>query len=405
MDEFRGMRFIRHGIRPNLGLFLTLMGINALVGALAGTERTVFPALADMRFGVTDYAVAVSFIASFGLAKAAANLFSASLFQRMSRKRVLLLGWMIALPAPLLMLWAPHWWILVAANLLIGFSQGLTWTSAVVMKMDVAGPLQRGVAMGLNEFAGYLALGLTAFFTGWMGSHGGVYPFPLYLATLIIAVGIVWTWIGVCDTKEWMEQEIPEQQTTQTSVFRAVSGGDWELTTITQAGFVNNLNDGVVWGLLPVLAVHHGYSLGEAGWLAAIYPAVWGIAQLFTGWMADRFSSRALITTGMLLQGIALIGIPRSVSRFELMIFFLVLLGIGTALVYPTFLAQISQRLSPKQRAEGLSYFRFWRDLGYVVGVLFTFILLDYLFISSVFEVVGVVTIVSGGLVFMPFRR
>nr|HMQ77345.1 MFS transporter [Flavobacteriales bacterium]HMR28678.1 MFS transporter [Flavobacteriales bacterium] len=356
------------GLRQNWKQFTLLVIVNAFVGGMVGIERTVLPLLAEVEFGIASHAAALSFIMAFGISKALANYFTGRLAGRYGRKALLVTGWTLALPVPFMLIYADVWAWIVAANILLGIHQGFAWSSTVVMKMDLVGEKDRGLAMGLNEFAGYLAVGLMAFLTGYLAAHYGPRPVPFQVGIGIAVIGLLLTLLWVKDTVHHVAAEgatsaIPKLK----RVFVETSLTHRTLGPVTQAGLVNNLNDGMLWGLLPVLLFNEGLGQERIGLIAAVYPAVWGIGQLFTGTLADHANRRTLLMLGMVLQGIAILGLP-FVHAQGAYIALSAALGLGTALVYPTFLAVLAAHTHPQQRSEAVGVFRLWRDLGYAIG-------------------------------------
>ncbi len=391
------------GLRENWKQFSLLVLINAFVGAMAGIERTILPQLAETAFGIKAATATLSFIIAFGVVKAFSNYFAGRLANKIGRKRLLVMGWLFALPVPLLLLYAPTWNWVIFANVLLGIHQGLTWSTNVLMKIELAGEKQRGLAMGLNEFAGYLAVALAAFGTGWIAAHYGVRPYPFYLGIGISFTGLLLTVLFVNDTSG---HSLTEQKTSTiprlTNIIRQTTWEHPNLGAITQAGLVNNLNDGMVWGLLPMVLIREGFSLAYVGWIAATYPAIWGIGQLFTGGLSDKMSKKKLLISGMLLQGTAiLLMIPA--ATFWQYLLLAALLGIGTAMVYPTFLAGIAENTHPADRPQSLGIFRFWRDLGYAIGALLTGILADTFGFGMAIGTIGFLTILSGIIIKIRF--
>lgn len=386
---------IELGLRKNGKQFVLLIIINAFVGAMVGLERTIFPQFAELEFGMASNSAMLSFITAFGLSKAMANYYTGRLANKIGRKNLLVIGWLFAIPVPLLLLYAPNWNWVVFANILLGISQGLAWSSTVVMKIDLVGEKNRGLAMGLNEFAGYFAVGITAFLTGYLAHNYGIKPYPFYLGMLISAVGLILSLIWAKDTRAFVQKEHEtDNKISLKSVFRETTFKNKTLSSVTQAGLINNLNDGMIWGLLPILLFSYHFNTENIGIITAIYPAVWGIGQLFTGKMSDHFSKKAMLFWGMLLQGIAILVIPMS-SNFYILAGLSAALGLGTALVYPTFLATIAQVTSAKQRAESIGVFRLWRDLGYAFGAVISGIIADMFGLSYAVILIGAITIVS----------
>ncbi|MEN9939286.1 MAG: hypothetical protein RIR61_93 [Bacteroidota bacterium] len=358
------------GLRRNVGQFSLLVLVNALVGAMVGMERSILGPLAESRYGLTSAAVLMQFLVAFGVAKALANYATAWLAPRYGRRWVLRLGWLLALPVPWMLGWAPNWGWIVAANVLLGLNQGLAWSSTVVMKMDLVDDRQRGLAMGLNEFAGYLAVAVAAGATGWAAQRYGLGPQIFAVGGAVAVLGTLLSFTAVRQTEKHVAQAATESRTERLCCpFAQVTWKHPALSSIAQAGLVNNLNDALVWGWVPTVLWIKGFDLIQIGQIAAVYPAVWGITQLATGPLADRFSARNLITLGMLVQALAL-GIMPWLSSFESWVGASVLLGVGTALVYPTFLSATAQWTHPLDRASALGIFRFWRDLGYAAGAL-----------------------------------
>lgn len=386
---------IKLGLKENWLQFTILVIVNAFVGGMVGLERTIFPKFAEIEFGVASKTAILSFIIAFGITKAITNYFTGRLANRMGRKNLLILGWIFAIPIPFILINATSWNWVVFANILLGINQGLTWSSTVVMKIDLVGEKNRGMAMGINEFAGYFAVGIMAFLTGIIAQKYGVTPYPFYLGIGISVIGLLLSLIFVQDTREFVNKE---QQTTRTNklenIFLETSFKDRTLSAITQAGLVNNLNDGMIWGLLPILLFSLNYDTKSIGIIAAIYPAVWGIGQLATGRMADIYSKKGMLFWGMLAQGFAILLIPFFTGFYELAVI-AIILGLGTALVYPTFLSAIADATRPNQRAESIGVFRLWRDLGYAVGAILSGIIADLFGVSYAVLTIGGITVLS----------
>ena len=398
--EIRLPRQIRQGVRANWRQFALLVAVNAFVGGMIGLERTVLPLLAEREFGVTSKAAAVSFIFTFGLAKALTNLFSGQLAGRFTRKRLLVAGWLCGVPVPLILIWAPAWSWIVAANLLLGVNQGLTWSMTVNMKLDLAGEKRRGLALGLNEAVGYLAVAATAFLTGVIAERYGLRPEPFYLGIGIAAAGLALSTLFVRDTGAFIAHEAaghaPHPETVSlATTFAEATWRDRRLWSVSQAGFVNNLNDGVIWGIFPLFFAARGLSLQRIAVLAAAYPLVWGGLQILTGWMSDATGRKPLIVGGMLLQGVA-IWLVTVGTHFALWTLAVGLVGLGTAMVYPTLLAAISDYAHPRQRAPVLGVYRFWRDGGAMAGALVGGLLADSLGFEAAIRLVAVLTVLSG---------
>ena len=386
---------IKLGLKENWKQFSILVIVNAFVGGMVGLERTIFPKFASQEFGISSKTAILSFIIAFGITKAITNYFTGKLANKYGSKNLLILGWIFALPIPLILLNASSWNWVIFANILLGINQGLTWSSTVVMKIDLVGDKDRGLAMGINEFAGYFAVGIVAFLTGIIAQEFGVIPYPFYLGIGISFIGLILSILFVNDTRKFVNQE----QQIDTSekldnVFIETTFKNKNLSAITQAGMVNNLNDGMIWGLLPILLVSLQFDTKSIGIIAATYPTVWGIGQLFTGKMSDVYSKKAMLFWGMLFQGIAIISIVY-ISSFYGLICIAIILGFGTALVYPTFLSAIASTTTPTQRAESIGVFRLWRDLGYAIGAILSGIIADVWGIEYAIISIGVITILS----------
>jgi MFS family permease len=398
---------VRLGLRENAAQFALLVAVNALVGASLGQERTVVPLLARNVFGVEAFTGALSFIVAFGLAKAATNYLAGSLSDRYGRRPVLLTGWVVAVPVPLLLLWAPTWGWVVAANVLLGVSQGLTWSTTVVMKIDLVGPSRRGLAMGLNESAGYLAVAGAALATGWLAEAYGLRPAPFLFGLAVAAIGLGVSAVFVHETREHARLEArlhpppggpTEAEAAGRGIFVRTTFTDPALSSASQAGLVNNLNDGLAWGLFPVLYASAGLSVGRVGVLAAVYPAVWGLGQLVTGALSDRWGRKWLVVGGMLLQAGAL-GLVAVASTFSSWVVAGVLLGAGTAMVYPTLLAAVGDVAHPAWRARAVGTYRLWRDAGFAVGAVVAGVLADAFGLRPAVGWVAALTAASGLLV------
>ncbi|CAN7665678.1 MFS transporter [Mesorhizobium caraganae] len=400
---------VRLGLKENWRQFALLMLVNAFVGGMVGIERTVVPLIGSEEFGIKSTTLVVSFIVSFGVVKALANLVSGQLADTWGRKRVLVLGWLVGLPVPFMIIWAPSWGWVIAANALLGVNQGLAWSMTVVMKVDLVGPKSRGLAVGLNEFAGYLAVGVTAFLTGYLASRYGMRPVPIYLGIGYAVAGTVLSVLLIRDTRGHLRLETSAhaQQSAPISfreVFALTSFRDRNLFAASQAGLVNNLNDGMSWGIFPLFFASFGLGVERIGILKAIYPATWGILQIVTGPLSDRWGRKGLIVAGMWIQAGGLF-LTAATSRFEWWLVGSLLLGLGTAMVYPSLITAVSDASHPSWRARSLSVYRFWRDLGYAIGALSAGLIADRFGLSSAITSIAALTFLSGTVVAMLMRE
>src|SRR5829696_3171474 len=409
MVEGNEKRSVRLGLKENWRQFALLVLVNSFVGGMVGLERTVVPLVGTQEFGLVLKTAIFSFIVAFGLVKALSNLFAGGLADRFGRKAVLVAGWLVGVPVPLMLMYAPSWGWVVAANILLGVDQGLAWSMTVVMKIDLVGPRGRGLAVSLNEFAGYLAVGLTALATGYLASVYGLRPEPFYLGVAYVVLGLLVSVFLVRDTGEYIRLEMqshPPQpnQLTFREVFAITSLKDRNLFACSQAGLANNLNDGMSWGVFPIFFSAFGLGVERIGILKAVYPAVWGILQIVTGPLSDHLGRKWLIVGGMWVQagGIFVTVAGRSFGWWMLGS---ILLGLGTAMVYPSLIAAVSDNAHPSWRARSLSVYRFWRDLGYAVGALSAGIIADTLGLSIAIGSVGVLTILSGAVVATSLRE
>lgn len=386
---------LKLGLKENWKQFTLLVIINAFVGGMVGLERTIFPQFAEVQFGVASKTAILSFITAFGITKAITNYFTGRFANKYGRRNLLLFGWVLALPIPFLLIYAQNWTMVILANVLLGISQGLTWSSTVVMKIDLVGDKDRGLAMGLNEFAGYFAVGVVAFLTGYVANRYGIVPYPFYLGIGISVIGLLLTYFFVNDTRAFVQKEsTTDTSETLENIFIETTFKNKTLSSVTQAGLVNNLNDGMIWGLFPLILGSYQFDMHRVGIVTAIYPTVWGIGQLFTGKMADIFSKKSMLFWGMFLQGVAILLVPFSQNFFVLSALS-AFLGFGTSLVYPTFLATIAQATSPAQRAESIGTFRLWRDLGYAFGAIISGSIADAWGIEYAILFIGGLTVVS----------
>ena len=393
------MEDVKLGLKENWRQFTLLVIVNAFVGGMVGLERSILPRIADIEFHIAAKTAILSFIIVFGIVKAITNYYTGTLADKFGRKKLLVAGWIIATPIPFILMFAPSWSWIIAANVLLGINQGLAWSSTVVMKIDLVGEKQRGFAMGLNEFAGYIALALIAFLTGWIASEYGIRPYPFYIGIVLVFLGLFGSIFFIKDTKHHVAKEtisntIPRLK----NIFWDTTWKDKNLGSVTQAGLINNLNDGMAWGIFPILLATKGFTIGEIGIITAIYPAVWGVGQLFTGRMADKFCKKDMLYIGMFLQAIALIALVWANTMFHFIVLSSVL-GWGTAMVYPTFLATVAENTNPQDRAESIGIFRLWRDLGYAIGAIFTGIIADLVSINASIIFIGSLTLVSAFII------
>ena len=402
-------RKVRLGLAENLPQFLLLMLVNALVGGMVGLERTVVPLIGAEEFRLTSTTLIASFIVSFGVVKAFTNLVTGHFADLYGRKRLLILGWLVALPVPFIVMWAPAWSWIVVANALLGVSQGLTWSTTVIMKIDLVGPRSRGLAVGLNEFAGYFALAVTAFASGYIAQRYGLRPAPFYIGIVYGVLGLALSILVVRDTRGHVQFEAanhpsPAQSLSFREVFRRTTIGDRNLFAASQAGLVNNLNDGMSWGIFPLYFAAFGLNVERIGILKAAYPAVWSILQTITGPLSDRWGRKGLIVAGMWVQALGL-SVTATSSAFGGWLVGSVFLGIGTAMVYPALLAVVSDVAHPSWRARALSVYRFWRDLGYAIGAVSAGLVADFYGLRWAIAAIAAVTFVSGTVVGVAMRE
>lgn len=393
--EMGTVKNIKPGLKQNWQQFTLLVIINAFVGGMIGLERSILPSIAEEEFHLSVKTAILSFIIVFGITKAMANYFMGKYANSWGRKRMLVIGWLFGLPVPFLLMYAPDWNWIIFTNVLLGINQGFAWSATVIMKIDLVGPKDRGLAMGINEFAGYLSVGIVAFATSWVAANYGLRPYPFYIGIVLVVAGLLGSLFFIKDTHQHVAAEtVDHPKKKLDNIFWQTTWKHPNLGSISQAGLVNNLNDGMVWGLLPLFLLAKNYSLAQIGVVAGIYPVVWGLGQLFTGKLGDHYCKKDLLFLGMLLQSVALIGILLS-TQYWLDIVAAVFLGWGTAMVYPTFLSAIADSTHPAQRAESIGVFRMWRDLGYAVGALLTGIVADFFGMSSALVLIILLTMMS----------
>ncbi len=392
------------GLLENWKQFSLLVLINGLVGGMIGLERSILPSLASQFFGMESQAAMFSFIVVFGISKALSNYYAGHFANHFGRKYVLIFGWFFAIPIPFIFMWAPTWNWIIAANVLLGINQGLAWSSTVTMKIDLVGDRNRGLAMGINEFAGYLSVGLVAFLTAWIAQHYGIRPYPFYLGIAFVVLGLFLSVFFVHDTRGHVATAAVQSSLPRlTSIFWDTTYSHPNLGAVTQAGFINNLNDGMIWGLLPMLLLAKDFPLADMGVIVALYPMVWGIAQLGAGKMSDIICQKDLLILGMFIQALALYGLIVAQTYWHFA-GLSVLLGLGTAMVYPTFMAAVTQNTHPMDRAKSLGVFRLWRDLGYAVGAILTGLSLNYFPIWVIIALIATLTILSAGILKIRMR-
>lgn len=384
------------GLKENAGQFWLLVLVNGFVGSMVGLERSVIPEFAETVFGINGHTALLSFIVAFGLAKSGANLAMGRLATKYTRRQLLLIGWLFALPVPWLLLYAGSWWWVIIANLLLGINQGLAWSATVVMKIDLVGEKNRGLAMGINEFAGYLAVGIVAFLAGYIASTTGDVTMAFVPGIAFSIVGLLLTLFLIRDTHAHVQTETKQTNIPLLrNIWKDATWRHGNLGSVTLNGFVNNLNDGILWGLLPVLLSTKGYTLTETGFLAGIYPVVWGLGQLVTGKLGDLLCKKQLLSMGMLVQGVA-IGLLLFAGSYPVLVAALVILGAGTALVYPNFLSVVAENTHPGQRPQSLGIFRFWRDFGYVAGAVAAGVFGDLFGLQAVILGTAILTVSAG---------
>ena len=399
------MENIKLGLKENWKQFTLLVIVNAFVGGMVGLERTILPQIAEEKFDLVAKTVILSFIIVFGITKAITNFFAGAFADKVGRKNLLVIGWIVAIPIPYLLIYANSWSWIIFANFLLGINQGLTWSSTVVTKIDLVGEKSRGLAMGLNESAGYLAVGAVAFLTGWIASNYGLIPYPFYIGIVLSVLGLLFSIFFIKDTKHHVAKESQKSKIPLLkNVFWDTTWKNNNLGSISQAGLVNNLNDGMIWGLFPILLATLNFDLKQIGIIVSVYPTVWGIGQLVTGKLADVLPKKLMLFWGMLLQGIALFLMTNATTYFHFIILSIIL-GLGTATVYPTFLAGIADYTNPVQRAKSIGVFRLWRDLGYAIGAILTGIVADAFGIISSVKLIAVITLISAFVIFFRMDK
>ncbi|MCE7995577.1 MAG: MFS transporter [Roseivirga sp.] len=395
---------VKLGLKENWQQFSLLLLINAFVGGMVGLERTILPRLAEEEFLVVATSAVLSFIIVFGLVKAIVNYFAGVLANRLGRKKLLIIGWLFAIPIPFILMYAEAWEYVVLANVLLGVNQGLAWSSTVVMKIDLVGEKHRGLAMGLNESFGYFSIALVAFTTGWIAAEFGLRPYPFYQGIAFVSLGLLLSVFFVKDTEHHVAAESrTNTQKRLKNIFWDTTWKDNNLGSVSQAGFVNNLNDGMIWGTLPIVLADRGFDLKAIALIVAIYPAVWGIGQLVTGKLSDHYNKKNMLVLGMAAQGVALVAMFWAGTQLQFIIP-AIILGAGTAIVYPTFLSAIAGFTHPSQRAQSIGVFRLWRDLGYAFGAGLTILLSRYFEIDMTIMSIGVLTLISALVIQVRMR-
>ncbi|PWT78188.1 MAG: MFS transporter [Bacteroidetes bacterium] len=398
------MTQVKLGLKENWKQFTLLVIINAFVGGMVGLERSILPQIAEADFHIAAKTAILSFIVVFGITKAITNYFTGSWANKVGRKNLLILGWLVGVPVPLILMYTGSWNWIIAANVLLGVNQGLTWSSTVVMKIDLVGEKQRGLAMGLNEFAGYIAVAIVAFATGWIASQYGLRPYPFIIGIVLSVLGLLGSWLLIKDTRGHVASESANNNMPLLrNIFWETTWKNKNLGSVTQAGLINNLNDGMAWGLFPIILAAKGFPTKDIAIITAVYPAVWGIGQLITGKLADRFCKKNMLYLGMLLQGLALVFFVWANNFLEYVILASIL-GVGTAMVYPTFLATIAENTHPRDRAKSLGVFRLWRDSGYAIGAILTGVIADIFGTSASIVVIGLLTLFSAAIIFYRMK-
>ncbi|MEX0844761.1 MAG: MFS transporter [Balneolaceae bacterium] len=385
------------GLKENWRQFSLLVLINAFVGGMVGLERTILPEIAETEFGIAARSAIFSFIIVFGITKAASNYFAGRFAQQYGRKKMLIVGWLFGLPVPFMLMMADSWNWVILANVFLGINQGLAWSANVIMKIDLAGKKDRGLAMGLNEFAGYLAVAILAFLTGWIATEYGIRPYPFYLGIGIAGIGLLLSVLFVKDTAPWVQTESlngGNEKRSKENIFWKVSVGDRNLFAVSQSGMATNLKDGMAWGIFPLYLTAAGMDLYQVGIVTAIYPAFWGIFQVVTGKISDYTGRKIMLFSGLMLQAVSLLIFPMLTNFYEFLIV-ASFLGLGTAMVYPTFLAAVADLVHPDDRAESIGVFRLWRDGGYAVGALISGVLADLFDLGFAITITGIIVMIS----------
>ena len=402
----RSSQQYKPGLKDNWKQFALLVLINAFVGGMVGLERTILPEIAETDFGIAARSAIFSFIVVFGITKAVSNYFAGRFAQQFGRKKMLVVGWLFGLPVPFILMYAPDWNWIVVANLFLGINQGLAWSANVIMKIDLAGEKDRGLAMGLNEFAGYVAVAVVAFLTGWIATEMGLRPYPFVLGIVLAVLGLVMSIRFVRDTAPFVEYESKnsKEEHIKKNLFWEVSFGDRNMQAVSQAGMMTNFKDGMAWGAFPLFLAAAGLSMTQIGIVVAVYPAFWGILQVVTGKISDYTGRKKMLWAGMLVQGMSLLMFP-FLEQFYLFVLVAALLGTGTAMVYPTFLAAIADLTHPQDRAESVGVFRLWRDGGYAIGAIFSGIIADLFDINLAIILTGALAIASAGWIMAGMNR
>lgn len=400
------------GLKQNWRQFSLLVLINAFVGGMVGMERTILPEIAETDFGIAARSAIFSFIIVFGISKALSNYFAGRFAQQFGRKKMLITGWLFGIPVPFILMFAPGWNWIVAANLLLGINQGLAWSANVIMKIDLAGEKDRGLAMGLNEFAGYVAVAVVAFLTGWVASEFGLRPYPFYVGIVLAFLGLALSIFLVRDTASFVEYESnnlgnsdsPAKERSKKNLFWETSAGDRNLQSVSQAGMMTNFKDGMAWGAFPIFLIAAGLSMTQMGIVVAVYPAFWGILQVISGKVSDYTGRKKMLWMGMMIQGLSLLMFPM-LEQFYAFILVAALLGTGTAMVYPTFLAAVADLTHPQDRAESVGVFRLWRDGGYAIGAIFSGLVADFFDINLAITLTGVLVLLSSMWIIIRMNR